>query len=53
MDFKRIVEDIPENFTGADFYGLTSQAVLVAVKRKIEEINKIYGKWLVFDKFFK
>lgn len=43
VDFNTIVEEIPDNFTGADFYGLTSQAVLLAVKRKITEINKIYG----------
>jgi SpoVK/Ycf46/Vps4 family AAA+-type ATPase len=43
VDLNELIKVIPNNFTGADFYGLTSQAVLQAAKRKIKEINIIFG----------
>ncbi len=43
VDLNDLIKVIPNNFTGADFYGLTSQAVLQAAKRKIKEINTIFG----------
>ena len=43
FNFNEIIEKIPKNFTGADFYGLTSQSVLIAIKRKIKEINLEFG----------
>ena len=42
VNFSTLNEKIPLNFTGADFYGLTSQGVLRALKRRINEINKLY-----------
>lgn len=42
VDFSSLLEKIPKNFTGADFYGLTSQTVLKAARRKIKEIESIY-----------
>ena len=50
VNFETLVHMIPDNFTGADFYGLTSQAVLLAVKRKIAKINKLYG--LIYNDFY-
>jgi peroxin-6 len=31
FNFELIVDNVPENFTGADFYGLTSKAMMRAV----------------------
>jgi len=42
VNFERLIEKIPNNFTGADFYGLTSISVLRALKRRIGEINVLY-----------
>ncbi|EAR98596.1 AAA family ATPase (macronuclear) [Tetrahymena thermophila SB210] len=45
VDFKQLLENIPKNFTGADFYGLTSQTVLKAARRKIKEIEATYQQF--------
>lgn len=42
VNFHDLNELIPVNFTGADFYGLTSQSVLRALKRRINEVNSLY-----------
>jgi hypothetical protein len=34
-EFDEIVDEIPQNMTGADFYGLVSQATIYATKRTI------------------
>ena len=39
VNFEEIEENIPKNFTGADFGGLTNEAYLHATKRKIAEIE--------------
>lgn len=31
FDFDSMIEKVPQNFTGADFYGLTSKAMMRAV----------------------
>ena len=36
---------IPNNFTGADFSALTSEAYMIAVKNKIEKIEKDIFEW--------
>lgn len=54
VNFPSLNEKIPVNFTGADFYGLTSQSVLRALKRRINEINNLYeetGKKEGFNAF--
>jgi SpoVK/Ycf46/Vps4 family AAA+-type ATPase len=33
------VRHIPENFTGADFSALTSEAYMIAVKQKIQSME--------------
>jgi ATP-dependent 26S proteasome regulatory subunit len=35
IDLEEVVRHIPENFTGADFSALTSEAYMIAVKQKI------------------
>ena len=30
FDFEKVVDAVPENFTGADFYGLTSRSIMKA-----------------------
>ena len=37
IDWSDLLKKLPENFTGADFYGLTSKAVMAAAERAIEE----------------
>jgi len=37
INFDDIIDKIPKNFTGADFYGLTSKAVMAAAERTILE----------------
>lgn len=39
MNFREVVEQLPPNFTGADFYGLTSKAVTNALNRRIQLIE--------------
>jgi hypothetical protein len=35
LNWDKILEHVPKNFTGADFYGLTSKAVMAAAERTI------------------
>ena len=39
VDFGVVVDGLPQNFTGADFYGLTSKAVTNALNRRIQLIE--------------
>lgn len=39
VKLETLCEQIPENFTGADFSALTSEAYMIAAKRKINQIN--------------
>ncbi|ETW85568.1 AAA ATPase [Heterobasidion irregulare TC 32-1] len=41
LDLRAIVEKCPFNFTGADFYALCSDALLKAMSRKAEGIDRI------------
>jgi peroxin-6 len=36
FDYRKIVENVPQNFTGADFYGLTSKAMMRSVEKAIK-----------------
>ena len=36
FDYDKVLENIPKNFTGADFYGLTSKSIMRAADRAIE-----------------
>lgn len=40
VDFGAIVDNLPTNFTGADFYGLTSKAVTNSLNRRIGQIER-------------
>lgn len=35
IDLSKVVENIPENFTGADFSALTTESYMISVKEKI------------------
>jgi peroxin-6 len=39
FDYDLIVDQVPTNFTGADFYGLTSKAMMRAVERSIIKLE--------------
>ena len=39
VDFNKLIQEIPLNFTGADFYGLTSQSVIRSAKKLIKDIQ--------------
>lgn len=39
LDWERVLQQVPANFTGADFYGLTSKAVMAAAERTISEYD--------------
>ncbi|CDW87814.1 aaa atpase domain-containing protein [Stylonychia lemnae] len=39
IDLNLIVQNIPENFTGADFSALTTESYMIAVKEKIEDLE--------------
>ena len=36
FDYPKVLQHIPKNFTGADFYGLTSKSIMRAAERAIE-----------------
>jgi peroxin-6 len=40
VDFGAVVDNLPPNFTGADFYGLTSKAVTNALNKRIQLIEQ-------------
>ena len=42
VDFNKLIQEIPLNFTGADFYGLTSQSVIRSAKKLIKDIQLQY-----------
>ncbi len=44
VDFIMLEKEIPKNFTGADFYALTSGAILKAVRRKIADLDQKFQK---------
>lgn len=35
FDYSKVLESVPSNFTGADFYGLTSRSITRAAERFI------------------
>lgn len=44
LDLRKIAEQCPFNYTGADFYALCSDALLKAMSRKAEEIDSMIGE---------
>ena len=40
INLEEVVKNIPDNFTGADFSALTTEAYMIAVKEKIIELEK-------------
>lgn len=43
LDLRRVAEQCPFNYTGADFYALCSDAMLNAMSRKAEELEAKLG----------
>lgn len=52
LDLQAIVEKCPFNFTGADFYALCSDALLKAMSRKAEGIDRILGESILSERKF-
>ena len=50
LDLQAIVEKCPFNFTGADFYALCSDALLKAMSRKAEGIDRILGESILSER---
>lgn len=46
----RVVNEIPENFTGADFSALTTEAYMIAVKEKIIDLELEIAEYKVENK---
>ena len=44
LSLPQVVSKCPFNFTGADFYALCSDAMLVAMSRQAEQIDKMIGE---------
>lgn len=44
LDLAAVAERCPFNYTGADFYALCSDAMLKAMARKAEEVEKRVGE---------
>ena len=40
FDYAKVIEKVPINFTGADFYGLTSRAIMKASDRAIKKYEE-------------
>lgn len=49
VDLASVASKIPENFTGADFSALTSEAYMIAVKQKIATIQTEIAKWKLLN----
>ena len=45
VDLFSLAKLIPRNFTGADFSALTSEAYMIAVKQKIEQVQSDITLW--------
>jgi peroxin-6 len=43
----QVAEQCPFNYTGADFYALCSDAMLKAMSRKAEDIDRKIGEYLI------
>lgn len=44
VDLDAIEANTPKNFTGADFYALTSGSIIKATQRKIKELDALFEK---------
>lgn len=49
LSINRLAEKCPLNYTGADFYALCSDALLVAMSRKAKEIDETISTLLCID----
>jgi peroxin-6 len=49
VDLESVASKIPENFTGADFSALTSEAYMIAVKQKIATIQTEIAEWKLLN----
>ncbi|KAG1689065.1 hypothetical protein DVH05_002833 [Phytophthora capsici] len=48
-DLDAVVEHCPTNFTGADFYALSSSALAAALKDRVEALDRQLGTYCVFE----
>lgn len=48
LSLPEVVSDCPFHFTGADFYALCSDAILIAMSRQAEQVDKTISKFISF-----
>lgn len=48
LSLPEVVSMCPFNFTGADFYALCSDAILIAMSRQAEQVDKTISKFISF-----
>lgn len=44
IDIETLIDSIPLNLTGADFYGISQSAIQLSIKRKIKIIDQLFDK---------
>lgn len=49
LSLPEVVSKCPFHFTGADFYALCSDAILIAMSRKAEQVDKKISKFILFS----
>lgn len=49
LSLPEVVSECPFHFTGADFYALCSDAILIAMSRQAEQVEKTISKFLSFS----
>lgn len=47
------MEELPVNFTGADFYGLTSKALTISIQKLVERIEASFDPATSWDDHLK
>jgi peroxin-6 len=49
LSLSEVVSKCPFHFTGADLYALCSDAILIAMSRQTEQVDKTIGKYVSFS----
>lgn len=51
LSLSEVVSKCPFHFTGADFYALCSDAILIAMSRQAEQVDKTISEFISFSAF--
>ena len=49
LSLSEVVSKCPFHFTGADFYALCSDAILIAMSRQAEQVDETIGELISFS----